>query len=73
MARLDEEAGYQALCCGQKTYNGVAILSRSAATECAVAIPGFEDAQKRVAAATVAGVRVICAYVPNGENLSSEK
>lgn len=66
-------AGYQALCCGQKTYNGVAILSRTAATECAVAIPGLDDAQKRVMAVTFEGVRVICAYVPNGENLASEK
>ena len=66
-------AGYQALCCGQKTYNGVAILSRTAAGECAVAIPGLDDAQKRVLAATFDGVRVICAYVPNGENLASEK
>ena len=66
-------AGYQVLCCGQKTYNGVAILSRTAATECAVAIPGLEDAQKRVLAATFDGVRVVCAYVPNGENLASEK
>lgn len=66
-------AGYQALCCGQKTYNGVAILSRTAATECATAIAGFEDTQKRILAATIAGVRVVCAYVPNGENLASEK
>jgi exodeoxyribonuclease-3 len=66
-------AGYQALSCGQKTYNGVAILSRSAATECAMAIGGFEDTQKRVLAATIAGVRVVCAYVPNGENMASEK
>jgi len=66
-------AGYQALWCGQKTYNGVALLSRAPATECAAAIAGFEDVQKRVLAATVSGVRVICAYVPNGENLSSEK
>jgi len=66
-------AGYQALCCGQKTYNGVAILSRTAAAECAVAIPGLDDPQKRVLAVTLSGVRVICAYVPNGENLASEK
>src|SRR5688500_8839945 len=66
-------AGYRALCCGQKTYNGVAILSRAAGTECAVAIPGFDDVQKRILAATVDGVRVICAYVPNGESLGSEK
>jgi exodeoxyribonuclease-3 len=66
-------AGYRALCCGQKTYNGVAILSLAAATECATAIPGFDDEQKRVLAATVAGVRVICAYVPNGESIGTVK
>jgi exodeoxyribonuclease III len=66
-------AGYQALSCGQKTYNGVALLSRVAATGCATAIAGFDDPQKRVLAATVSGVRVICAYVPNGENITSTK
>lgn len=67
------EAGYQALYSGQRTYNGVAILSRSAASEAVAAIPGFEDAQKRVLAATVDGVRVICVYVPNGESIESDK
>jgi exodeoxyribonuclease-3 len=66
-------AGYQVLCCGQKTYNGVAILSLTAGTECATAIAGFADPQKRVLAATVNGVRVICAYVPNGQSVASEK
>lgn len=66
-------AGYRALCSGQKTYNGVAILSLAAGTECATAIAGFDDVQKRVLAATVGGVRLICAYVPNGESLGSEK
>ncbi|MBI1965732.1 MAG: exodeoxyribonuclease III [Betaproteobacteria bacterium] len=67
------EAGYQALCSGQKTYNGVAILSRTAGMESATAIPGLDDPQKRVLAATLSGVRVICAYVPNGENVESDK
>lgn len=66
-------AGYQALCCGQKTYNGVAILSLTGGTECATAIAGFTDSQKRVLAATVNGVRVISAYVPNGQSVASEK
>jgi exodeoxyribonuclease-3 len=66
-------AGYQVLCSGQKTYNGVAVLSLAPGTECATAIAGFEDVQKRVLAATVSGVRVICAYVPNGESVESEK
>ena len=66
-------AGYQVVCSGQKTYNGVAILSLVAGTECATAIAGFDDVQKRVLAATVSGVRVICAYVPNGQSVESEK
>jgi exodeoxyribonuclease III len=67
------DAGYQVLCSGQKTYNGVAILSQVAGTECATAIAGFTDVQKRVLAATVNGVRVISAYVPNGQSVASEK
>ncbi|MBI4207726.1 MAG: exodeoxyribonuclease III [Betaproteobacteria bacterium] len=66
-------AGYQALFSGQKTYNGVAILSRSACSDVVAAVPGFDDAQKRVLAATVDGVRVVCVYVPNGESIDSEK
>jgi exodeoxyribonuclease-3 len=66
-------AGYQALFSGQKTYNGVAILSRSPCSDAVAAFPAFEDAQKRVLAATVDGVRVVCVYVPNGESVDSEK
>jgi exodeoxyribonuclease-3 len=66
-------AGYEPLANGQKTYNGVAILARTAARDEATAIPGFTDEQKRVLAATIGGVRVICAYVPNGESVSSGK
>ncbi len=66
-------AGYEPLANGQKTYNGVAILSRTAAADAVTAIPGFSDEQKRVLAATVGGVRVICAYVPNGESVESDK
>jgi len=66
-------AGYQALFAGQKAYNGVAILSREAASDVVAAMPGFADDQKRVLAATVGGVRVLCTYVPNGESVESEK
>ncbi|MBY0579838.1 MAG: exodeoxyribonuclease III [Burkholderiales bacterium] len=66
-------AGYEAIFSGQKTYNGVAILSRSAARDRVDGIPGFDDEQKRVLAATIDDVRVICIYVPNGESLASEK
>lgn len=66
-------AGYEPLANGQKTYNGVAILSSTQAGDAVTAIPGFSDEQKRVLAATVGGVRVVCAYVPNGESVESDK
>jgi exodeoxyribonuclease-3 len=68
-----EAAGYHAVFNGQKTYNGVAILSRSAPAAVVRDIPGFDDPQKRIIAATVAGVRVICGYFPNGQAVGSEK
>jgi len=67
------DAGYQVLFNGQKTYNGVAIISRAPASDAITAIPAFDDPQKRVLAATVDGVRVICVYVPNGESVESDK
>jgi exodeoxyribonuclease-3 len=67
------EAGYEALFSGQRTYNGVAILSRAPATETLKGIPGLDDAQQRVLSATIHGVRVVCVYVPNGENMESPK
>ncbi|SAI39782.1 exodeoxyribonuclease III [Bordetella ansorpii] len=71
------EIGYHAAFTGQKTYNGVAILSREPARDVVRNIPGYEDLQQRVIAVTLpspAGdVRVICAYCPNGQSLESEK
>lgn len=68
-----QAAGYQVVYSGQKTYNGVAILSRHAIADSQPDIPGFADQQKRVLAVTAAGVRVVCAYVPNGQAVDSEK
>ena len=68
-----ENAGYQACFSGQKTYNGVAILSRLPLHDVERDIPGYADAQKRVIAATVGGVRIVCAYIPNGQSLDSDK
>lgn len=68
-----QAAGYAALCSGQKTYNGVAILSRQAGAEPQAGIPGFADEQKRVLAATVGEVRVVCIYAPNGQAVDSDK
>ncbi|OGS91394.1 MAG: exodeoxyribonuclease III [Gallionellales bacterium GWA2_60_18] len=66
-------AGYHSVFSGQKTYNGVAILSREPATDVQCGIPGFADEQKRVIAATVGDVRVVCIYVPNGQEVGSDK
>jgi len=68
------QAGYHAAVLGQKTYNGVAILSR---TEPAGVVRGIEDGvddpQARLVSADVDGVRIINAYVPNGQEVGSEK
>lgn len=68
-----QAAGYSAAVSGQKTYNGVAILSREPAGNVVCGIAGYDDPQRRVISADVAGVRVVCAYVPNGQSLDSEK
>jgi exodeoxyribonuclease III len=65
--------GYRSVFAGQKTYNGVAILSRETATDVQIGIPGFDDEQKRVIAATVGDVRIVNLYVVNGQAVGSEK
>jgi exodeoxyribonuclease-3 len=67
------DAGYNAVFDGQKTYNGVAILSKTRAEDVVKGIPGYADEQKRVIAATVEGVRVVCVYIPNGQSVDSDK
>ena len=66
-------AGFEAVFAGQKTYNGVAILSRSAAEDVVCDLPGLEDHQRRLLAATYGGIRVVNVYIPNGERVDSEK
>jgi exodeoxyribonuclease III len=68
-----EAAGWRCAYSGQKTYNGVAILSSAPATDLTLGIPGFADEQKRVIAGTVDGVRVVCVYIPNGQSVDSDK
>jgi exodeoxyribonuclease-3 len=68
-----QAAGYQAVYCGQKSYNGVAILARSAPADVQHGIPNFADDPKRVIAATVNDLRVVCLYAPNGQSLGSDK
>ena len=66
--------GYRSVFCGQKTYNGVALLSRVPfVSECVTAIPGFDDPQKRVLAASVGDLRIVDLYVVNGEKVGSAK
>ena len=68
-----EAAGYEAAFFGQKTYNGVALLSRHGLNAITLGNPHFEDEQKRLIAATVGTSRVICAYMPNGQSVGSDK
>lgn len=68
-----EAAGYEAAFFGQKTYNGVALLSRRGLSDIACGNPRFPDEQKRLIAATVGTTRVICAYMPNGQAVGSDK
>ena len=66
--------GYRSVFSGQKTYNGVAILARGRGIDDVQAgIPGFDDEQKRVIAATVDGVRIVNLYVVNGQDVGTDK
>ncbi|MCL4743938.1 MAG: exodeoxyribonuclease III [Burkholderiaceae bacterium] len=71
------EAGYDAAFSGQPTYNGVAILTRAATVgsplDVQIGNPRFDDEQKRIIAATVGDLRVVCVYVPNGQSVDSDK
>ena len=64
--------GYRAEISGQRAYNGVAIISREPATDVVRELPGTEN-DHRFLAATVSGVRVLCAYIPNGGQVGSDK
>ena len=68
-----EAAGFFVAFAGQKTYNGVAIIARAPIEDVIINIPGFDDPQKRVITATINGVRLIGAYIPNGQSLDSDK
>lgn len=67
------EAGYASVFAGQKTYNGVALLTREPAADPVREIAGFPDEQRRLIGATVDGVRVYNVYVPNGQSVGSDK
>lgn len=65
--------GYNVCFSGQKTYNGVAIISKEPITNISYSIPNLEDPQKRIISASISNLRVINLYVPNGGSLDSEK
>ncbi len=68
-----EAAGYRVVYSGQKTYNGVAIIGKREPIEVVTDIPGLDDPQRRILAATIEGVRVLNLYVVNGQEVGSDK
>ena len=68
-----KKAGYHAVFRGQPTYNGVAILSRIPSSDPLRGFPGWDDPECRLLAATIGDLRVIDVYVPNGQELGTEK
>ena len=67
------EVGYASIANGQKTYNGVAVISRSPAADPVLEFPNFDDPQRRVLAVTIDDVRVVDLYIPNGSEVGSDK
>jgi len=67
------EQGYQVAFIGQKTYNGVCIISKHPLAEVVTEVPGYQDEARRVIAATIADLRLINLYVPNGSALGTDK
>lgn len=72
-ASIFTEKGYHVVYSGQKTYNGVAVISRYPIFEVMTDIPGLHDPQRRILAVTIAGIRLINLYVPNGAEVTSDK
>lgn len=68
-----DEIGYNAVFSGQKTYNGVAIISKARAEDVTRDMPNYEDPQKRVITATIDGVRIVNVYIVNGQAVDSDK
>lgn len=68
-----EDLGYKVVASGQKTYNGVAILSRDKSEDVVFDLPSFADPQRRVLGITIGDIRVLNLYIPNGESVVSKK
>lgn len=66
-------AGYQVVFSGQKTYNGVALLSRAPAVDIVTELPGLDDPQRRMLGASIGQLRVLNLYVPNGQAVGTDK
>lgn len=67
------DLGYHSACFGQKTYNGVAIISRYPINDVICNMPNYEDEQARIIAAHIEGIQIICAYIPNGQAVGTDK
>ncbi len=67
------DRGYESVASGQKTYNGVAVVSREPPVDPLTDLPGFEDTERRILAVTIGNTRVVNLYVPNGQRVGSEK
>jgi len=67
------ELGYHSIASGQKTYNGVAVISKTPAVDPVFDFPDLEDPQRRILASTVGDVRVVDLYIPNGSEVGSDK
>lgn len=68
-----QEAGYECIFAGQKTFNGVALISKQAGSEVVTDLPGLDDPQRRVMGARFGDVFVLDLYVPNGSEVGSDK
>lgn len=68
-----KKVGYRVIFSGQKTYNGVAIAYKDQASDIIQQLPEFDSQQRRLLAATIAGIRVINVYIPNGSEVGSDK
>lgn len=68
-----KKIGYHVLYNGQKTYNGVAFISRIPMQNEITFLPNFDDSQRRILVANIGPLRIVNIYVPNGSSLDSEK
>src|SRR5690606_20930848 len=65
--------GYRSVCCGQRTYSGVASLARDAPTDVLAGVPGLEHEHKRAISATCGDLRVVNRYALNGQGVAADK